>query len=339
MITAQAIRNYGKKSGVDEIRITSARPFTEVSQRINEQIKNHLYLDSEHWHRRSVQKFCDVHSRLPDAKSIVAGCLCYLTDEPEDYTQPGKPHGLVARYTWRNHYLELKKRLHKLARFLQKEYRASYRVYSNGPIAEKPIAQRSGLGYYGKHSIIMNPVYGSWIVLGEIVTDIEIEPDKPLNIDCGKCKKCIEACPTKAITSPYIIDRRRCIQALTNWPGIIPEDILRVWSNRLYGCTTCQEVCPVNKKVKALEPRTKLGDVGSSLPLMEILGMDEQEYRSRYANNQLSRTWINFKAIQRNALVALGYLRDKTTLSVIKSFIKDDDEMLAKTSQWALDQF
>jgi epoxyqueuosine reductase len=208
-------------------------------------------------------------------------------------------------------------------------------VFSNGPIAEKPLAQRSGLGFYGKHSIILHPRYGSWIVLGEIVTDLELPPDEPLTLQCGDCRACIDACPTHAIKAPYIIDRTRCIQELTNWCGPIPEDIMDVWNNRLYGCTTCQEVCPYNKDAQPRTPRTDIGYVGSCIPLFEILTMTEREYRTRFANNQITASWIHFKAIQRNALLVLGHIGDRCAIPHIEKYCDSSDTMLSHAAQWA----
>jgi len=339
VIDAQVIKELGKELGIDEVRIANTQPFIEAEKRILEQKNAGLYLNSERWQKRDIHNFCDVKTILPQAKSIITVCQGYLTDEKLDLTEPGKPYGLVARYTWRNHYLDLKRRLRKLGQFMKKESRAFYRVYSNGPVAEKPMAQRSGIGYYGKHSIIINPNYGSWVVLGEIITDIEIEPDEQLEADCGDCQECIDVCPTKAIIRPYIIDRRKCIQARTNWYGVMPSEIARVWGNRLYGCTICQDVCVINKKVKPRSPKTSLGYVGSCLPLLEILKMDELEYRRRYANNQITRTWINFTAIKRNAIIALAHIEDKTTLPLLKEFSKNQDEIIAKTAQWAISNF
>jgi epoxyqueuosine reductase len=339
MTSAHKIKSYGNELGIDEIKITTAEPFTQQSRRILEQKNDGLFLQSDYWYKRNTESFCNVHTKLPGARSIIAACQCYLTDEQSDLSKKGNPHGLIARYTWRNYYLDLKKRLRKIGEFLSREYHAAFRVFSNGPVAEKPAAQRSGLGYFGKHSIIINKTYGSWIVLGELVTDIEIEPDSPLYTNCGACQMCIEHCPTKALIRPYILDRRKCIQSLTNWYGIIPDDIMQVWGNRLYGCTVCHEICPVNKTVKPRKPRTDLGYVGPSLPLIDILNMAENEYRSKYPNNQITTHWINFKAIKRNALIALGNIKDRTTLPSLKEFARSQDKVFSKTAQWALKQF
>jgi epoxyqueuosine reductase len=339
MINAKLIKAYAEEMGIDEIRITSAQPFTDAAEKILEQKNKGLYLDSEHWQKKNIKDFCNVQSILPQAKSIIAACQCYLTDEKSDLSEAGNPHGLIARYTWRNHYLDLKKKLEKLGQLIKQKTPVSFYASSNGPVAEKPIAQRGGIGYYGKHSIIINQSFGSWIVIGILIIDIEIEPDRPLTADCGDCQKCIEMCPTKAIIAPYIIDRRRCIQALTNWYGVIPQDIVPVWGNRLYGCTICQDVCPANEHVEPRAPRINVGTVGPSLPLLEILCMEESGYRKKYSCNQITANWINFKAIRRNAIIALGHMRDTVALPLLQKLSRDNDDVIAKTAQWACANF
>jgi len=338
VIDSKDIKEKARELGI-EVRIASAQPFLEEAERIGNQRFRGLFLKDNYWSDKNIEGFCNPASVLSKTKSIIGSFLFYLTPDEQDPSIPGKPYGLIARYTRRNYYKELKRRLKKLSDFLKKEYGGKSVAYSCGPIAEKPIAQRSGIGYYGKHSIIINPDYGSWIVLGEIITDLEIEPDQPLNLDCGECHKCIDACPTGAIIEPYIIDRKRCIQDLTNWLGIIPDDIAQVWGNRLYGCTTCQEVCPLNKKIKPESPKTEIGNVGAYIPLIEILQMDEKTYRKSYPDNQITAYWINFAAIKRNALICLGNIRDKMTISVLKAFTKDTNPMLKNTAIWAINQF
>ena len=339
MVGVQTIKTLGKELGIDEIKITTAEPFSRAAARIIQQRNAGLYLNSERWQRRNIEEFCDVRSVLPKAKSIVAACQCYLTDECIDTGTPGDPYGLVARYTWRNHYADLKERLKKLAAAIQEKHSVECAVFSNGVIAEKPIAERSGIGYYGKNSLILNRRFGSLIVLGEIVTSADVEPDVADDANCGECLECIRTCPTRAIIEPYVIDRRRCIQALTNWYGVLPDEIARVWENRLYGCTTCQDVCPANRDVETGPPRAELGYVGQSISLLDILSMDEAQYRRKFANNQMTARWINFKAIQRNAIIALGNIRDKKTLPMLEELTKSEDPVHAQSAQWAIDNF
>ncbi len=337
-MNSAAIKSKAAELGI-QVRITDARPFLTEAEKIKVQYDRKLFRENGFWYKRKIDNFCTPHSLLSDARSIIGSCLFYLTPDEPDPSLPGQPYGVVARYTRRNYYKELKNRLKELAKFLRKEYGAKCIVYVCGPIAEKPIARRCGIGYYGKHSIIINPVWGSWIVLGEIITDLEIEPDDVLNMSCGECDACIKACPTGAIIEPYIIDRKRCLQDLTNYSGYLPPDIAQKWDNRIYGCSLCQEVCPVNKKVKPGQPMTEIGAIGAYLPLVEILNMNEQTYRKRYGNNQVSARWIHFEAIKRNALIALGNIRDRKTIPIVEKFTKSSNQLLKKTALWALNQF
>jgi epoxyqueuosine reductase len=334
VIDAEPLKQFGRRIGI-EIRLTPVFALNPEIRRMMEQSRENLFLNPASWTRSEIEKFCDPRTVIPQAKSAITACLNYLTPDEPDPSRPGKPYGLVARYTRRNYYRELRRRLRQVGQFVKKEYGGDAAVYANGPFAEKPLARRSGIGFYGKHSIIINPRFGSWCVLGEGVTDIEFEPDRPLTRSCGRCRKCIDACPTGAIIRPYVIDRRICIQALTNWLGVIPGKISRVWSNRIYGCTTCQEVCPKNEGLKPVKPETEIGVVGQWLSIPDILVMKEEAYRARYSNNQMSAGWINFPAIRRNCLIALGNARDTKTLPIVNKFLKDQNPMLAATARWA----
>ncbi|MQK95295.1 epoxyqueuosine reductase, partial [Escherichia coli] len=134
-------------------------------------------------------------------------------------------------------------------------------------------------GWYGKHGIIVTQQFGSWIVLGELITNVKLEEDEPVKEACGDCRACIEACPTKAIIEPYVLDVSKCLQYITHHQMVMPTHIREIWGNRLYGCTTCQEACPINQKVKPKERKPNYGYVGPSLPLIPILQMNEKEYR------------------------------------------------------------
>lgn len=338
MIETKDIKDFGEELGIDQIQITTAEPFNQAHAIFKKQKAKGLFSDRRHRHFKNIESFYNVQVGFPGARSIIAACQCYLTDEKSDLSKSDDAHGLIARYTWRNHYLGLKSKLKKLGDFIKQKTNASYHAYSNGPVAEKPIAVRSGIGYYGKHSIVINKNFGSWIVLGEIITDIELEPDKPVSIDCGQCRECIDACPTNAIVEPYFIDRQRCIQELTNWTGVLPDDITRVWGKRLYGCTACQDACPANKGVVMRSPPEDPGYVGPSISLTAILKMTEQEYRDKYSNNQITARWINYRALKRNALVCLGNIRDKRYLPLLEHFKRSDDEIHAFTAQWAVNK-
>ncbi|MEW6685442.1 MAG: tRNA epoxyqueuosine(34) reductase QueG [Candidatus Edwardsbacteria bacterium] len=348
MLLESEIKHFAKEVGIDVIRFTTAEPFEKTALHLKELLKSG-YIPS-HWKVAEFDSFCNPKSVLPEAKSIIVAAECYLTSEPEDLTKPGEPYGRIARYTWRNYYYDLKKRLEKVAKFLRKEVgkQSKFKVYSCGAVAEKPMAQRSGLGWYGKHGIILTEEFGSRIVLGEIITNVELKPDELLEKDCGECVACIKSCPTGAIVNPaplqrcgvklYILDVSKCLQYLTNRRGVLPVEYREVWGNRLYGCTTCQDVCPKNAGVLPKERKPKYGEVGSCLPLIPLLEMTEEEYRTKYKNNQMTTRWIHFDCIKRNAVIALGNIGDSVAVPVLKEMLKDKNPMVRTHATWALEK-
>lgn len=330
------LKEFAAEIGLDVIKITSAEPFIEVARRIEKQTRSDPFID-EYWKIEAIDAFCSPQSVLPEAKSVVVAAECYLTSELEDLGSAGNPHGLIARYTRRNYYHDTETKLKKVAKFLKRKgFQTHFKSYSCGPLAEKPMAERAGVGWYGKDGIIMTEKYGSLVVLGELLTDVELEVDEPLVRSCGECRVCIESCPTSAIVSPYILDRSKCLQHITNQKRAMSVEIREMWGNRLYGCTTCQDVCPLNRKVKPKERKPEYGYVGPSIPLIPLLEMSEVEYREHFRHNQMGAGWINFESIQRNAAVALGNIGDPAAIPVLIQSLRSPYPIVRGHSAWSL---
>jgi epoxyqueuosine reductase len=336
MSLTDEVKNFGYEIGLDIIRVTSAEPLQKASERIRQQIYRGL---RPKWNI-DVSSYCNPKSVLPDAKSVIVAAECYLTSEPQNLSKPGDPHGTIARYTWRNYYYDVKTKLRMIANFLKERIqnqKLHFKCYSNGPLAEKPLAERAGVGWFGKHSIIVTKEYGSWIVLGELVVNVKLDEDDELNGNCGSCHACMDACPTNAIIEPFIIDVPRCLQYLSHTQLVMPYHVREIWGNRLYGCMTCQEICPVNRRVKPKERKPKYGEIGSSLPLIPILQMNESQYRKRYRQNQIGEWWVSFGAIQRNAIIALGNIGDPTAIPTLVLILrKSRSTILRMHAAWAI---
>jgi len=328
---------FAKKAGLDVVRVTSAEPFTDAARRVKEQIRRGL---RPKWNVETIDAYCDPRSALPSARSIIVAAECYLTSEPVDLSRPGDPHGRIARYTWRNYYHDVKVKLEKVATFLKKKTRQTnvrFRCYSNGPLAEKPMAERAGVGWYGKNGIIITRDYGSWVVLGALITNIELEEDGPLDESCGNCRNCVKACPTGALIEPYVLDMPKCLQYITHKQGVMPTSVREIWGNRLYGCMVCQDVCPLNCRVKPKNRKPRYGCVGPSLSLAQILQMTGKEYRERFHENQIGEWWVSFGAIQRNAAVALGNIGDSSAVPALsKVLIRSRSFIVRGHTAWAL---
>src|SRR4029079_2661646 len=180
---------------------------------------------------------------LNGASSVISAALCYWAPEPE------RPAGFgrLPRYTWRDGYAELRVKLDALGR----ELRAPYRVFVDAnQHVDREAAVRSGVGFYGKNTMLITRRFGSWGVLGTRVTDRELEPTPPLGADCGSCTLCIEACPTGALDEPGVLDATKCLSYWTQAPGPIPEEYRTDPAAQVYGCDICQDVCPWNRGIE-----------------------------------------------------------------------------------------
>ena len=340
------IKELGQEIGLDIIRITNAESFLETEKQIKKSIEkgyipdditqddsanNYLDLDK-------IKKRCNPRSILKRAKSIISVAQCYLIEETEDIKDKDQPLGKIAKYDTGNFYYDIKLKLKKIVDFINQKTEFKYKSKNKScyvSLVEKPIAQRAGIGWYGKHGIIITEGYGSWVVLGEIITELELETDAPLPEDCGDCKICIDLCPTQAIVSPYIIDRIRCLQYISERPMKVPLAFREVWEDRLYGCTTCQEVCPKNHKVKPKKYRPEYGYIGSRIPLIPLLTITQDEFQHYFAYNQIAMRPI--EAIKRNAALALGNIGDPGAIpSLIKTLEEDVDSMVRGHTAWAL---
>ena len=255
---------------------------------------------------------------------------------------PGVGAGTVARYARFDDYHDtLWQRLDDLLAFIQAlSPGANGKVYCDtGPITERDLAMRAGLGWIGKHTNLISRQLGNWFFLGEILLDIPLPADTPETTHCGTCTRCIPACPTGAITAPYELDARRCISYLTiELKGSIPEDLRPLIGTRIYGCDDCLAACPWNKfAVKsddpAVQPRADL----TAPDLLELLALDDNAFRAKFKNSPIKRT--KRRGLLRNVCVALGNLGDPRAVPALTHAAAFDPEPLVREhAQWALER-
>jgi epoxyqueuosine reductase len=248
----------------------------------------------------------DPSAYLPQAVSVICLAVNYFVPLPEA-DQPGQ--GRIARYALGNDYHDwIKDRLHALADWLREAApEAQTRCCTDtAPVMEKDLAARSGLGWVGKNTCLINEEMGSWLFLGEMVTTLRLPQDDPAVDRCGTCRRCIEACPTQAITEPYRLDARRCISYLTiEHRGEIDPELADKFGNWIYGCDICQDVCPWNKKAPTtrdehLQPRFETG----TLDLRQVLSWTDANYRQTLRGSAMKR--VKLPILQRNAAIALA---------------------------------
>ena len=350
MSLVSKIKELGEEIGLDVVRITNAEAFPETEKQIIKNIEKG-YIPKDDYHKskyispaenqlnlKKISRRCNPKSILKRAKSIISVAQSYLIEETEDIQDKEQLYGKIAKYNVGNFYYEVKLKLKKIIDFIDQETNFKYRSKNKScyvSLVEKPIAQRAGVGWYGKHGIIINKKFGSWVVLGEIITELELETDEPLQQDCGDCTRCMDLCPTKAIVSPYIIDRTKCLQYISERPMKVPLAFREKWGDRLYGCTTCQEVCPRNDKVKLKKYRPKYGYIGSRIPLIPLLSITEEEFQNYFAYNQIAMR--SQEVIKRNAVLALGNIGDtKAVAPLVRTLQEDNSPMVRGHTAWAL---
>ena len=302
----QEVERLAYAAGFDVVAVADAAEFGRERDIALRRIAAGL-MDGLAWYTAErVRRGTQPAALLPGARAIISVGLNYYPGAEAEATPL---EGIVARYArGRDYHRVMKKRLRRLTLELSesvgRQFGARWFV-DDGPMLDRAAAARAGLGWFGKNGNILNPDYGSWLLLGQIVTDLPLAPDAPLSKTCGQCAKCLPACPTDAIVAPYVVDNRRCISYLTiEHKGAIPVALRPAIGNRIFGCDICQEVCPVNRKAKATgDPNFGRQDL-AAVDLIALLAMTEAEFRQRFAGTPAMRA--KWTGMRRNACVALG---------------------------------
>jgi epoxyqueuosine reductase len=253
------------------------------------------------------EKRADPRNILPDARSVIAVALNYFTPAQHNSDQSV---GKISRYAWGDDYHDvLTARLETLLGYIHSIEPASEgKLYvDTGPVMDKAWAQRAGVGWKGKHTNVITQEYGSWVFLGEIILNLELEYDEPATDHCGTCTLCIEACPTQAIVEPYVVDSNRCISYLTiEHRGEIPADLGEKFEGWIYGCDICQDVCPWNQKFSTVAPVKEFQPREQNLnpEPKAILEMNQEQFSERYRKSPIKRTKL--AGLKRNARIVLS---------------------------------
>lgn len=292
---ADAVKQRARELGFDLAGIAPAGP-SQHRQYLRQWLDGGLAGSMQPWLERRFEERTDPAAYLPGARSIICVAMNYRPPAPAAAGTP--PHtGRIARYALgQDYHRVMGDRLHALADWLRSVCPGVHTrcAVDTAPVMEKELAARAGIGWMGKNTCIINPRLGSWLVLGEVVTTAAISPDRPIADRCGTCTRCMEACPTGALTAPYRLDARRCIAYLTiEHRGDIPEDLRRLVPPWLFGCDVCQEVCPWNSRAPAaadaaLAPRLPV----EGIDVREVLGWTEQDRRIRLRRSAMRRATL-----------------------------------------------
>ena len=342
------VDRLARAAGFDLVGVADAADFdadrTETLRRIDAGL-----MDGLPWFTKDrVERGTSPQELLPGARSIITLGLNYYVPDAEDDVEidaappaagRGQAKGIVARYArGRDYHRVMKRRMRRLtldlSAALGRQFAARWHV-DDGPMLDRAAAARAGLGWFGKNGNILTPQLGSWILLGQIVTDLPLPPDTPLAKTCGHCNRCIPACPTNAIVAPYVVDNRRCISYLTiEHKGAIPRRLRAAIGNWVFGCDICQDVCPVNRKAQATGD-ANFGRRDLARPdLAALLQMDEAQFRERFAGTPLMRAkWVGMR---RNACVALGNAGAPESIPPLAQALADPEPLIRQHAAWAL---
>jgi len=354
-----SIRQRALELGFDDCRFTTAAAPASADQFQNWlSEKRHGEMS---WLERTAPKRADPQKILPGAKSIICLAASYeisnsrrsRREEAQTFSNQSlvtstPTTGIIARYARFSDYHDVPgERLKALTQFVNQAGESSAGVppaprslwyVDTGPLLERDLAQRAGLGFIGKHTNVISRKLGNWIFLAEIITTLELEPDAPETNHCGKCARCIAACPTNAITAPFQLDARRCISYLTiELKGPIPVELRPAIGNRIFGCDDCLAACPWNRF--AQEGKTMKAHARPELTapdLVEMLELDEAGFKSRFAGTPVLRT--KRRGLLRNVCVALGNVGGTSALPALQKAAGDSKPLIAEHARWAMEQ-
>ena len=326
-MTTQELERLAEELGIDAIGAAPAEPYEETERHIRERREQGLFADMRFTMARP-EVSCHPESLLPGARTVISAALCYYAPEPE--REPGQ--GRLPRYTWFDAYAQLREKLDALGRELGGEYRV---LVDENDHVDREAAARSGVGFYGKNTMLITRRHGSWVVLGTLVTEAELETTPRLPLDCGSCTLCIEACPTGALDDPGTLDSTRCLSYWSQAPGPVPEEYRAEMGAQVYGCDICQDVCPWNRGVEkrraAARPSAEAEPVVS---LRKWLEASDEELGGRYDRLYFPRNDPRY--LRRNALVAAGNSADPSLVEIVRRYAEGDDPLLREHAEWAL---
>jgi len=289
----------------------------------------------------AIEKRADPRRIMSQARSIVVVGMNYTSGDPPSTE---RLQGRVSRYAWGTDYhAVMGKRLRQLAAWIAEQVGqpVPHRVYvDTGPLLERELARRAGLGWIGKNTNLIHPELGSYFFLGELLLDLELEPDAPFAADrCGACTACLDACPAGALLAPRTLDARRCISYLTiEHRGSIPVEIRPLLGDRVFGCDECQEVCPWNQRFarSTREPAFAPRPGQIVLDLIELLELDDDGFRARFRDTPLWRAGRG--GLARNAAVVLGNLGDPSAIPALERALSGSDSLIVEHVVWALER-
>ncbi len=333
------IRKQARDLGFDDVGFASAE-----ADPLDAQALAGFLADGRHgdmaWMDNTDGRRGDPKAVMPDARTIIVLGANYGPATDPMAVLERRDRGAISVYAQgRDYHDVLKKKCKRLGRWLADTHGAGVKVFvDTAPVMEKPLAQRAGVGWQGKHTNLLNRRFGSWLFLAEVFTTLELEPDRPATDHCGGCDRCLKACPTGALPEPYRIEPRHCISYLTiEHKGDIEPALMAQMGNRIYGCDDCLSVCPWNKfaspsATPEFRPRTET----AAPRLGDLAALDDAGFREVFSGSPIKRTGRD--RFVRNVLIAIGNSGDGALLAAARTLEADPSALVARAARWAVER-
>ena len=328
---------YAKTIGIDKIGFTTAAPFHELKNILKRQ--QELGYESG-FEESNIELRTEPLQLLDTAESIISIAVAYPSKlENAPVGKKGERRGVFCRSSWGiDYHTALRNRLKLLEQWLL-EHVPNVKFKSmvdTGELVDRAVAERAGIGWVGKNCSVITPEYGSYVYLGEMVTNIPFAPSTPIEDECGDCRLCLDVCPTGALVGPGQINAQRCISFLTQTKTMLPDEFRPKIGNRLYGCDTCQTVCPKNKGKANLIHEELMPDPEIAKPLLlPLLSISNKQFKAKFGH--VSGAWRGKKPIQRNAILALAHFKEEAAVETLIDIMKKDDRPeIRGTAAWAI---
>ena len=331
------IKAYSKTIGIDKIGFAAPTAFEEMKVRLYKQQELQFQSGFE---EKDIEKRTEPALIFDRPKSIISIALAYPSKmKTTVVSKKGERRGIFCRASWGTDYhTVLRDRLKKLEDYIaSKVPEARFKsMVDTGELVDRAVAERAGIGWSGKNCSIITPEFGSYVYLGEMITNIPFEPDTPMEDRCGTCNKCVDVCPTGALVQGGQLDAQKCIAFVTQTKGFLADEFREKLGNRLYGCDTCQTVCPENKGKDFHFHQEMEPDPEIAKPLLKpLLTMSNRDFKEKFGH--VSGSWRGKKPIQRNAIIALAHYKDDTAIPELIMVMKDDPRPVIRgTAAWAL---
>ncbi|MEK5037210.1 tRNA epoxyqueuosine(34) reductase QueG [Sporosarcina sp. FSL K6-3457] len=333
----EAVRDYAVSIGIDKIGFTTAAPFRELKNRLKRQQELGYQSGFE---EKDLDKRTEPALLLDQAESIIAIAVAYpskMVNAPKG--KKGERRGMFCRASWgMDYHTVLRDKLRLLEEFILLNVpTAKVRsMVDTGELVDRAVAERAGIGWSAKNCSIITPEFGSYVYLGEMITNIPFAPDVPMEDDCGDCTLCLDVCPTGALIQGGQLNAQRCIAFLTQSKKPIPEEFRTEFGNRIYGCDTCQTVCPKNKGKHNLHQHAFQPDPALTKPqLQPILRLSNREFKEKFGH--MSGSWRGKNPIQRNAIIALAHFKEEAAVPELVEMLEQDPRPVIRGAiVWAL---